>query len=169
MLGSINFKDKNIFGSGNSIRSNFLINSEDLKFDINYVQYPIINPYLTNTYTLFNQDNDYTDSLKFLVPLNASDSTLLRGGKLRIESNVRAKLGENTWRNEKNNDGAIEDSIIQRGNNVPIVRSRQSILSSLDGTLFQGDTIRFRATVFDRAGNSTSGEASESIFVLFKP
>ena len=110
--------------------------------------------------------NDYTDSLKFLVPLNASDSTLLRGGKLRIESNVRAKLGENTWRNVKNNDGAIEDSIIQRGNNVPIVRSRQSILSSLDGTLFQGDTIRFRATVFDRAGNSTSGEASESIFVL---
>ena len=58
-------EDKNIFGSGNSIRSNFSINSEDLKFDINYVQYPIINPYLTNTYTLFNQDNDYTDSFGF--------------------------------------------------------------------------------------------------------
>ena len=110
--------------------------------------------------------NDFTDSLKFLVPLNASDSTLLRGGKLRIESNVRAKLGDNTWRNVKNNAGSIEDSIIQRGNSVPIIRSRQSILSSLDGTLFQGDTIRFRATVFDRAGNSTSGEPSESIFVL---
>ena len=110
--------------------------------------------------------NDYTDSLKFLVPLNASDSTLLRGGKLRIESNVRAKLGENTWRIVRNNAGSVEDSIVQRGNNVPIVRSRQSILSSLDGTLFQGDTIRFRATVFDKAGNSTSGEASESVFVL---
>ena len=58
-------EDKNIFGSGNSISSNFSINSEDLKFDINYTQYPIINPYLTNTYTLFNQDNDYTNSFGF--------------------------------------------------------------------------------------------------------
>lgn len=58
-------EDKNIFGSGNSISSNFSINSEDLKFDINYIQYPIINPYLTNTYTLFNQDNDYTNSYGF--------------------------------------------------------------------------------------------------------
>ena len=110
--------------------------------------------------------NDYTDSLKFLVPLNASDSTLLRGGKLRIESNVRAKLGDNTWRVVNNQEGSVEDSIVQRGNTVPIVRSRQNILSSLDGTLFQGDTIRFRATVFDRAGNSTSGDPSESVFVL---
>ena len=110
--------------------------------------------------------NDFTDSLKYLVPLNASDSTLLRGGKLRIESNIRAKLGDNTWRVVKNNAGSVEDSIDQRGNNVPIVRSRQSILTSLNGTLFQGDTIRFRATVFDRAGNSTSGEPSESVFVL---
>ncbi len=58
-------EDKNIFGSGDSISSNFSINSEDLKFDINYIQYPIINPYLTNTYTLFNQDNDYTNSFGF--------------------------------------------------------------------------------------------------------
>ena len=27
-------EDKNIFGSGNSINSNFSINSEDLKFDL---------------------------------------------------------------------------------------------------------------------------------------
>ena len=110
--------------------------------------------------------NDFTDSLKYLVPLNPNDSTLLRGGKLRIESNVRAKLGDNTWRVVNNNEGSVEDSIIQRGNTVPFVRSRQSILSSLDGTLFQGDTIRFRATVFDRAGNSTSGDPSKSVFVL---
>ncbi len=55
-------EDKNIFGSGNSISSNFSINSEDLKFNINFVQYPILNPNLTNTYTIFNQDNDYTNS-----------------------------------------------------------------------------------------------------------
>ena len=55
-------EDKNIFGSGNSISSNFSVNSEDLKFDINYVQYPLLNPNLTNTYTVFNQEYDYTNS-----------------------------------------------------------------------------------------------------------
>ena len=60
-------EDKNILGSGNSLSSNFVINSEDLKFDINYTQYPILNPNLTNTYTFFNQDNDYTNSLGYKV------------------------------------------------------------------------------------------------------
>ncbi len=58
-------EDKNILGSGNSISSNFSINSEDLKFDINYIQYPVLNPNLTNTYTIFNQDNDYTNSFGY--------------------------------------------------------------------------------------------------------
>ena len=58
-------EDKNIFGSGNSIDSNFSINSEDLKFDLNYTQYPLLNPNLTNTYSLFNQDNDYTGSFGY--------------------------------------------------------------------------------------------------------
>ena len=58
-------EDKNIFGSGNSIDSNFSINSEDIKFDLNYTQYPVMNPNLTNKYTLFNQDNDYTNSFGY--------------------------------------------------------------------------------------------------------
>ncbi len=58
-------EDKNIFGSGNSISSNINLNTEDLKFDINYVQYPILNPNLTNTYSIFNQDNDYTSSFGY--------------------------------------------------------------------------------------------------------
>ncbi len=58
-------EDKNIFGSGNSVNSNFSINSEDLKFDINYKQYPLLNPNLTNTYTIFNRDQDYTSSFGY--------------------------------------------------------------------------------------------------------
>ena len=49
---SFGIEDKNIFGSGNGISSNFLINSEDLKFDVNFTQYPILNQNLTNTYTI---------------------------------------------------------------------------------------------------------------------
>ena len=58
-------EDKNIFGSGNSLNSNFTLNTEDIKFDVNYVQYPILNPNLTNTYTIYNQDNDYTNSFGY--------------------------------------------------------------------------------------------------------
>ena len=58
-------EDQNIFGSGNSVSSNFILNSEDVKFDVNYIQYPILNPNLTNTYTIFNQDNDYKNSFGY--------------------------------------------------------------------------------------------------------
>ncbi len=109
--------------------------------------------------------NDYTDSLKFIVPLSASDSTLLNGGKLRIEANIQAKMAD-TWAAVNNNAGSTLDSIVERGTSVPFYRSRANILSSLTGTLVQGDTMRFRATVFDRAGASTSGLPSESVFVL---
>ena len=87
-------EDKNIFGSGNSISSNFSINSEDLKFNINYVQYPILNPNLTNTYTIFNQDNDYTNSygykasrrgLGYLINFDQNDK-LSYGAGLNYES-----------------------------------------------------------------------------------
>ena len=62
---TVGLEDKNIAGSGNSLRSNFIVNSEDLKFDINYVQYPVLNPNLTNTYSIFNQDNDYTNNFGY--------------------------------------------------------------------------------------------------------
>ena len=58
-------EDKNIYGSGNSINADFMVNSEDLKFSLNFKQYPVLNPDLTNTYTIFNQDNDYTNSFGY--------------------------------------------------------------------------------------------------------
>ena len=58
-------EDQNIFGSGNSIDGNLNLNSEDIKFDINYRQYPLLNPNLTNVYTVFNQDNDYKSSFGY--------------------------------------------------------------------------------------------------------
>jgi outer membrane protein insertion porin family len=62
MLG---IEDKNIAGSGNILNSNFKINAEDLKFDINYTQFPLINPFLSNTYSIYNQENDYTSSFGY--------------------------------------------------------------------------------------------------------
>ncbi len=62
---TLGLEDQNIFGSGNSIDGNLNLNSEDIKFDINYRQYPLLNPNLTNVYTVFNQDNDYKSSFGY--------------------------------------------------------------------------------------------------------
>ena len=63
----VNFgiEDANVFGSGNRLKSNFSINSEDLKFDINYISYPLFNPNISNSYSLYNQENDYTGSFGY--------------------------------------------------------------------------------------------------------
>lgn len=63
----INFaiQDKNLFGSGNIINANFDVNTENLKFDINYTQFPISNPYLSRSYSIFNQENDLSNSFGY--------------------------------------------------------------------------------------------------------
>ena len=62
---SIQLNDYNLLGSGNQIRSSFNINEEEAKFDINYKQYLLNKPTLTNNYSIFNKDNDLTDSFGF--------------------------------------------------------------------------------------------------------
>lgn len=62
---SFGVEDNNIFGSGNRIKSNFSGNSEDLKYDIGYSFYPTHNPYLTNTFSIYNKENDLTSSFGF--------------------------------------------------------------------------------------------------------
>lgn len=60
-------EDKNFAGSGNIIDANFNINSENIKYDINYTQFPLSNPFLSNTYSIFNSENDYTSSFGYKV------------------------------------------------------------------------------------------------------
>ncbi|MDB3973379.1 outer membrane protein assembly factor BamA [Alphaproteobacteria bacterium] len=60
-------EDKNLFGNGNSLKSDFSINSEDLKFSINYTRFPINNPYLTDTFSIFNQENDLSSAYGYKV------------------------------------------------------------------------------------------------------
>ena len=58
-------EDKNFAGSGNTVDLNFSLNSENLRYDLNYIQYPIFNPNLSNAYSLFNQEIDYTSSFGY--------------------------------------------------------------------------------------------------------
>jgi outer membrane protein insertion porin family len=62
---SLGINDANFIGSGNNLASTFNINSEQAKFSIDYTQYILSNPNITNKYSIFNQDNDFSDSYGF--------------------------------------------------------------------------------------------------------
>ena len=62
---SLRLDDKNFRGSGNAIDANLNLNSEDLKFDFSYTLYPLFNPYISNSYSIYNQENDFTDSFGY--------------------------------------------------------------------------------------------------------
>ena len=58
-------EDKNFLGSGNIIDANLNINSENVKYDLNYTQFPLNNPFISNTYSIFNQEDDLTSSFGY--------------------------------------------------------------------------------------------------------
>lgn len=57
--------DNNIFGSGNQINLDFTLNSENIIFDFNFIQYPYYSPTLRNNYSISNTESDYTSSFGF--------------------------------------------------------------------------------------------------------
>ncbi len=62
---TVSLKDYNIFGSGNSIDSNFTANQENTLFKISFIQYPLASPNIRNSYSIFNTENDLTNSFGF--------------------------------------------------------------------------------------------------------
>lgn len=58
-------KDNNILGTGNSIDSNFTANEENTLFKISLIQYPLATPNIRNSYSIFNTENDLTNSFGF--------------------------------------------------------------------------------------------------------
>ena len=62
---TVSLKDYNIFGSGNSIDSNFTANQENTLFKISFIQYPLSSPNIRNSYSIFNTENDLTNSFGF--------------------------------------------------------------------------------------------------------
>ena len=61
----ISLKDYNLFGTGNEIDSSFNLNSEQTLFRINYTTSPFTNPSISNTYSVFNEENDLTSSFGY--------------------------------------------------------------------------------------------------------
>lgn len=113
--------------------------------------------------------NSATDSLKILVNIDPTDNSLVGGGYVDIQANIRNKMANN-WASIKSkittNPFADQDSTEGLGNKT-FLRKKTDLVGTLEGSgLVQGDTIDFRAVIYDRALNFTEGTKSESFFVL---
>ena len=104
--------DKNIFGSGNIIDANFNVNSENLKFDLNYTQFPLSNPFISNSYSVFNIDNDYSSSFGYKSSNQGISYSLKFSDNSQVTYNLGASYEFLKGHSPKNNSlQAISDSI----------------------------------------------------------
>lgn len=105
---AIGLSDYNILGSGNELNSSFNINAEQARFTIDYKEYLINNPTLTNNYTVFNIDNDLTDSFGF-----KSEETGI-GYKLGYDYSEKVNMSFGIkYIHKKNHSGINSNNFIQ--------------------------------------------------------
>ncbi len=62
---TLSAKDNNIFGTGNSLDTNFTGNQERVSFNISLIQYPVSTTNIRNSYTVFNTESDLSNSFGF--------------------------------------------------------------------------------------------------------
>ena len=115
--------------------------------------------------------NKETDSLRLLIPISATDESLLDGGDVNVQMRVTGKMTTGTWvtiaTSDASSPSAPADSIKQLSGNQTFFRKKEDIITSLKPLgLAQGDTIRIRGSINDKVGNITYGTQSESFFVL---
>ena len=104
-------EDKNFAGSGNILDANFNINAENVKYDLNYTQFPLNNPFVSNTYSIFNQEDDLTSSFGY------ESQRIGVGYSLNFSDNDEVRYGfglsyeDTTGFNPKQSISAINDNI----------------------------------------------------------
>ena len=105
---AIGLSDFNILGSGNELNSSFNINTEQARFKIDYKQYLLNKPTLTNNYSIFNIESDLTDSFGF-----KSEET---GFGYKIGYDYSEKLNMSfgiKYNNKKNHSGINSTNLVQ--------------------------------------------------------
>lgn len=125
---ALGLQDKNFMGSGNIVDTNFELNSENIKYDINLTQFPFSNPFLTNKYSLFNQDNDYTDSFGF------ESSSQGFGYNLNLSNNNNSNYGIGISYENINSTNAKDSSILAITENIGSFQNLKISLSISNDT-----------------------------------
>ena len=117
----LSIEDKNIAGSGNILDVNFKVNSENLRYDLNYTQFPLGNPFLSNNYTIYNQENDFSSSFGYKAlkqgigySLKFSDnSQVTYGGGVSYEYSKGHSAKNNTQASITDNIGNFENIVFK--------------------------------------------------------
>ncbi len=101
---AIGLNDYNFLGSGNELNSSFDINSEQAKFAIDYKEYLLTKPSLTNNYSIFNVEKDLTDSFGF-----KSEETGF-GYKIGYDYSEKVNMSFGIKYNDKKNHSGINSN-----------------------------------------------------------
>ena len=103
----INLKDNNLLGSGNQLESSISGNIEEIKFRIKYITTPTNNANLRNTYTIFNEESDFTKSFGYKTNSRGFGYSL----QYRYDKKTRISAGIN-YQNLEGTDGINNNSYI---------------------------------------------------------
>ena len=116
----LSLKDYNLFGTGNEIDSSFNLNSEQALFTINYTTSPFANPSISNTYSAFNEENDFISSFGYKTKIlgfgyNANfqlnEKLALSSGIIYEDTEGYAAINNNSFITD--NIGQFQDFSIQ--------------------------------------------------------
>ena len=109
----ISLKDYNLLGTGNEIDTTFNINSEQALFKLDYSTSPSKYPSITNTYSLYNEENDLTPSFGYKTKKYGLGyfANFDFNEEITISSGLRYEDTEGY--SAKNNNAYITDSIGQ--------------------------------------------------------
>ena len=119
---SFGINDTNFIGTGNKLDSSFNINTEKSQFSIDYTQYLLSNSKITNKYSIFNQDSDFSNSygfksrdigLGYSIGFKYSDNLSISSG-ISL-ANVDGRSASNSSNQVVDNIGSFDQYLLKFG------------------------------------------------------
>ena len=108
---SFGANDKNLFGSGNSLKSSFSFDEESLLFDLSYIQYPLSNPNFFNRYSITNEELDFTPSFGYKLKEQSIGYGITYKQTEDLSLSAGYKFSKINGHSAKYNDSIVLDNI----------------------------------------------------------
>ena len=108
---SFGISDDNILGLGDRVNSSISLNSKSLLFNIDYQQYFISNPYLSNRYQIYNSDNDFSSSYGYKTKNTGLSYSIFYEIDDHKSSDIGVEYAYNQNHSATLSDEAVSDNI----------------------------------------------------------
>ena len=108
---SFGISDDNILGLGDRVNSSISFNSKSLLFSIDYQQYFISNPYLSNRYQIYNSDNDFSSSYGYKTKNTGLSYSIFYEIDDHKSSDIGVEYAYNQNHSATSSDEAVFDNI----------------------------------------------------------